>query len=69
MVREDRGIYGFLCISGVLITYNICPPGIVYLYYVCLYCQVVLSLSMRNEMFDHEHKNSIDLWLKRYFFL
>ena len=29
MVRKNGGIYGFLRTSWVLITYNICPPGIV----------------------------------------
>ena len=26
MVRKNRGMYGFLGASWVLITYNICPP-------------------------------------------
>ena len=26
MVRKNRGMYGFLGISWVLIAYNICPP-------------------------------------------
>ena len=28
MVCKNRGIYGFLSTSWVLITYNVCPPGI-----------------------------------------
>ena len=27
MVCKNRGIYDFLGLSRVLITYNICPPG------------------------------------------
>ena len=47
MVRKNRGIYGFLGPSSVLITYNICPPEIPIIcvihhrYHYVFYLQIV----------------------------